>query len=125
MAEEKTKWIKIKCNLTGTTYNWSQDYVNSRVGYYGDMANMLKFFVQSKIVKHIVKGKKLEDLSRLFGFEIDHTKDLFYKELFAFHINKARESKTTTRVQSTTTNIVTDEDVSDFIQSFQEYLCED
>lgn len=91
MAENK--YLKIKCNLTGNEYNWTQEYVNTRLDYYGDMSLMLKYFVQMKIVKQIVRGKKLADLAKLFGFEVDASKDTYYKELLAFHINKAKESK--------------------------------
>lgn len=71
----------------------------------------------------MLKGTKLEDLASLFGFELDPSKGDYYKELVAYHLDKAKDTKKV-RVQSTTSTIETDEEVASFIVKFRGFLTE-
>lgn len=119
MPDEKLT-TTVKCNLTGMVYAWYNEMFQKKLEYYGTLENMERFFVQARILKMLLKGTSVEDLSKVFQFEYDPSKSDYYEELVCFHKTRNREEGTV-RKNSTTNTIETDDDVSDFISRWESH----
>lgn len=112
------KLIKITCNLTGKTMAIYEDYYSKKVLQYGSEEDLKKFYIQNKIISLIKSGHNIEDISNLFGFQINKEKINYYDELIAFHRGNSLSSVIK---DSKTTFMETDPDVSDFINRWLNY----
>ena len=115
MAEEKKrKLIKLTCNLTGETLSIAPDYYQKKIKQYGSEDNLLKFYLQSKIIKMIQRGHTLEALANSFGFNLDSEKEEYYKELIEFHKQGTMPIKLT-QPETKVSFLKTDKGVKDFL----------
>lgn len=121
MTEKKT--VKITCNLSGYSQGIQRDYYKKKIDQYGSEENLLKFYVQNKIIGMINKGYKLLDISKLLGFELDESKEEYYNELTDFHTknNKLELLPTPQQDKNSNTFSKTDDDVLEFINGWKNY----
>lgn len=105
---------KITCNLTGKTIQIYEDYYNKKIKQYGSEENLLKYYVQNKIINLIKTGHSFEHIAELFNFNYDSNQISFYKELTDFH-------KGSHFIYEPSKFIETDEEVSIFIKNWLNY----
>ena len=110
----KNKLVKIVCNLTGETLSIAPDYYEKKIKQYGSEDNLKKFYLQSKIIKMIQRGHTLEALANSFGFELDPSKEEYYKELIDFHKQGTVPIKLN-QAETKVSFLKTDEGVKDFL----------
>lgn len=114
---KKPKLVKLVCNLTGETLSIAPDYYEKKIKQYGSEENLKKYYLQSKIIKMIQRGHTLEALADTFDFELDPTKEDYYKELIDYH----KQGTTPIKLNQTETKVSflkTDEGVKDFLHRF-------
>lgn len=121
MEEKKNRCIKVVCNLTKTSMGIYEDYYNKKVEQYGGEDNLKKYYIQNKIIRMIRKGTSIEDLSKLFGFELDEGKKEYYDELIDFHTknNSSILKQQPVKKESKTTFVQTDERVKSLINRWK------
>lgn len=118
--KNKTKCVKLVCNLTNTSMGIYEDYYNKKVEQYGNEDNLKKYYIQNKIIRMIRKGTSIEDLAKLFNFELDESKKSYYSELIDFHTkNNSSILKVQPKKESKTTFIETDERVKTLINKWK------
>lgn len=105
---------KITCNLTGKTIQIYEDYYEKKIKQYGNEENLLKYYIQNKIINLIKTGHSFEHIASLFNFKYDPEQTSFYDELTNFH-------KGSHFIYEQPKFIETDEDVSIFIKNWLNY----
>lgn len=110
--------ISLTCNLTGKTVYLYQDYYDSKVKQYGNEEKLKKFYIQSKIIKLIKRGYSLDSIANSLGFEFNHDKEEYYKELTKFHLYNNKFIPVKNRNEKISF-LKTDPSVTDFIARFQ------
>lgn len=120
MEQKKNSCIKVTCNLTGSSMGIYEDYYKKKLEQYGGEENFKKFYIQNKIIRMIRKGTSIEDLAKLFNFELDESKKSYYSELIDFHTkNNSSILKVQPKKESKTTFIETDERVKTLINKWK------
>lgn len=121
MEQKKNSCIKVACNLTGSSMGIYEDYYKKKLEQYGGEENFKKFYIQNKIIRMIRKGRSIEDLANLFGFELDESKKDYYEELIEFHTKKNSSIlKQPVKKESKTTFVETDPLVKSLINRWKD-----
>lgn len=103
---------KIKCNLTGYEMQIYEDYYDKKVKQYGSEENLLKYYIQNKIINLIKAGHDFDYIAKLFNFEYKKENEPFYKELRKFYSTNFGENN------NKNSFVETDPDVKNFIDGW-------
>lgn len=74
MSRPRELTTKVTCNLSNESYNWNDELLKKRLEYYGNLNNLERYYVQAKFLRLLVKGKKLEDVAKLYKFKLEDAK---------------------------------------------------
>lgn len=118
---KELKQIKLECNITGKVFRFYHDKYKSKLEFYGDEELLKKFFISNEIISLLKRSYKLEDISKVIGFQLKEEKIEYYKELEKFFKSK-NTNQLKIRQSSTTNTVETDSDVKNFINDWKQEL---
>lgn len=119
VVESKLKTLT--CNLTGDKVSIYPDYYEKKIVQYGSEEKLHRLYISYKIITLLRRGYSLESISKSHGFELDDSKEDYYKELIDFYKNNNALIKTSNK-DVKVSFLKTDPAVKDFIKRFQKIV---
>ena len=116
---------KIRCVISGKSYNFAKDYFQKKVEEYDDEDNLKKYFITRKVKTLLNKGYSVNEVRNILGVsdeeELADQDSDEVKDMIEFH--RVRNTGKSKRV-SNTLNFATlksDPDVAAFINTISKY----
>ncbi len=110
----------VKCQISGKTYVFAQDYFNKKIEEYGDLESLKKFFVTKRVKSLLDRGYGVVEIRNILSVD---SKDLLdsddpnLQEIVTYY--KLKQTNNTKRPSSNFATHKTDDDVAIFINNIK------